>query len=294
MHYTCVPDNHLARLARLMNGPGSMKMTSLWSVSTEAGANLTADELVGALGAQHGRVLGTWEGLSPEQWAHPSRNPEWSVHDTARHGADAMDVAAAQVLDEPLPFPMAGFDPRTTPDTWLALSAHDEPSRTMERYANASERYREGVGDRVAAGDSSLAPTPYGPAHWTTMVVHILWDAWIHERDTNLPLGLAADSTTEEQRLACIYGLLMAMVPLRMMERSLEVSVIFTGHTERPVTAAHQDGLLSSGEVAPTDTVLSGELCELVDSLSGRGTRLDDLLPVAPAPLYVFAKFMSS
>ena len=42
-----------------------------WSVSTDHGLSLDADELVGLLGVHHQRLLDTWQGFAP---AHEPRN----------------------------------------------------------------------------------------------------------------------------------------------------------------------------------------------------------------------------
>ena len=268
-------------------------MTSLWDVSTDRGLSASADEFVGVLSTHHDRVAETWQALSPEQWEQTSRNTEWSVHDTARHVADAMELGASQVLDEPGRFVPDGFDPLTTPDLWLAASAGDPPARTVERFAEAAQRLRVGVGERMTAGDSSLGKTVYGPAHWSVGVVHLFWDSWLHERDMLIPLGLIAESTNDEQRLAAVYGLLIAMLPARMMRQSFDATIDFTGSGGHIVTAAHESGGISSAEVRTADTDLACDLCSFVDSLSGRGVPLRDLVPDAPDMLSVFADFMA-
>jgi len=268
-------------------------MTELWKVSTGQGVSLSAEEFVGVLSAHHDRVVEMWQALTPEQWEELSRNPAWSVHDTARHVADAMALGASAVLGEPSPFTLGEFDPRSTPDIWLAESAGDVPARTVERYADAAQRLRVRVGERMAAGDSSLGRTVYGPAHWSVNVVHIFWDSWLHERDVLIPLGLVAESTNDEQRLAALYGLLMAMVPARMMEQSFTATIDFTGSGGHVVTAAHESGEISSAESFSLDTDLAGDLCTVVDSLSGRGEALEELIPEAPAMLGSLGQFMA-
>lgn len=174
------------------------------------------------------------------------------------------------------------------------MSGDDSPSRTIERYATAAVRLRNRVGERVTAGDASIGTTVYGPAHWSVAVVHVFWDSWLHERDTLLPLGLPVQATIDEQRLAGIYGLLMIMVPLKIMETSFSAVIEYTGPAGRTVAATHEDGRVSSIETEPTDTELTGELCTVVDALSGRGTPIAELLPAAPDLLGFFARFMSS
>ncbi len=269
-------------------------MTSLWSVDSEQGTNLSADELIGVLATHHARVAESWQGFSPEQWGQQSRNPDWSVHETARHVADAMESIRAKVLDEASPFPMEGFDPRTTPDTWMAASADEGPERTIERFAVAAQSLRDGVGRRMEAGDDQVVSEIYGPVHWSVMIVHLLWDSWLHERDVLLPLGLPAQSPVDEQRLAGIYGLMMTTVMPRFMKQPFATAIRFTGNAGRTVEAAHESGRLSSTETEAAETELIGDLPQLVDALSGRGTPLKDLLPGAPEQLGDFATYMAS
>jgi len=269
-------------------------MTDLWSVSTETGTNLTADELTGVLAAHHDRVITGWQALTPEQWEQPSRNTTWTAHETARHVADCMDRVAGMILGAPSPAAAGPFDPRETPEIWLAASADHAPAQTIERFANAAPLFRAEAAERVNAGDTSTGMTVYGPAHWSVNVVHVFWDSWLHERDIMLPLGLPAESTPDEQRLASIYGLLMAMVPARMMDQTFAASVRFDRTPAVAVTAAHEAGQFTSAETLESSTALDGELCSLVDSLSGRGAPLRDLLPTAPDLLHAFPDYMTS
>lgn len=269
-------------------------MAELWKVSTEHGLSLSAEEFVGVLSAHHDRIVEEWQALTPEQWEQTSRNPGWSVHDTVRHVADAMQLGASQVVGEPAPFTIGDFDPRTTPDTWLAESAGHPPALTIERFAEAAQRLRERVGERMTAGDSSLGATVYGPAHWTTNVVHIFWDSWLHERDVMIPLGLPVDSTIDEQRLAALYGLVMAMVPARMTGQRFDATIDLTGSGGHVVTAVHESGVISTAESSAGYAPLAADLCSIVDSLSGRGTALVDLVPDAPPMLGDLARFMAS
>lgn len=266
----------------------------MWSVSTGAGANLDADELVGVLAAHHERLVDTWTGFTSEQWSHPSRNSRWTVHDTVRHVADAIESSAAALTGEPSPFSVDGFDPHTTPDAWLSLSADEAPSATVDRFAVAAVRARERVGARAAAGDTTIQEMVYGPVHWSVGVVHVFWDSWVHERDVLLPLGLPAPSTTGEQRLAGMYGLLMATLPARMAEQPFAVAVRYDAPVDRTVTSELDAGTIVSAESSSIGTNLVAEVADLVDALSGRGRPVADVLPGAPDLLGAFAAFMAS
>lgn len=265
-----------------------------WSLSTEQGANLDAEQLVATLASQHERMIATWESLSTEQWNQRSRNADWTVHETARHVADVIEAIASQVSDEPWPFEEVPFDPNSTPDLWLAQSASDSPDRTIERYAKVADRYRAGIRERFAAGYTGTGLTPYGPAHWTMAVVHGFWDAWIHERDIGVPLGMDPTGTAEERRLAALYGLLLAAIPARMMEMPFEVEVRFTGPVEIAARAAHEDGAVTSVERTGTSGELIGDLCRSVDALAGRGSSVAEVLPGAPDLLGTVAEMLRS
>lgn len=263
-----------------------------WSLSTVSGANLSADELGTILSSQHERTIAAWRSLSSDQWAAASRNTSWTVHDTARHVADAMDVTASQLRHEPSALAEGRFDPNSTPDLWLQHSSADSTDRTIERYEAAAVRHRECVGDRLAAADAGTAFTPYGSAHWTMLTIHIFWDAWLHERDIALPLGVEAESTLGEQRLVALYAMLMGVVPALTTKMPFQASVGFTGPANVTVTASHESGTLTSAETDRAEMGLSGELCSIVDSLSGRGAPLQESLPGAPDMLEALGKFL--
>ncbi len=265
-----------------------------WSLSIDSGANLTGEELLRTLASQHNRLIATWESFSVRQWQTTSRNREWSVHDTARHVADVIEVIAAQVRKEPAPHQRVEFDPNTTPDLWLAGSVDESPARTIERYGVAASALRKGVAERIEDGDTGTSFTPYGPAHWTMSVVHGFWDAWLHERDVNLPLEISTTTTAEEQRLAALYGLFMALVPSRMMATAFETVICFTGPVPGAVAAVHDNGLITARECQQVDTELTGDRCTVVDSLSGRGDEITNVLPGAPDLLGVLAGNLAS
>lgn len=268
-------------------------MTKLWKVSTEQGLSLSAEEFIGVLSSHHHRVIDAWQAFTPEQWERTSRNPAWSVHSTVRHVADAMQLGAAQVLGEPAPFTLGEFDPRTTPDAWLAESVGEPPARTIERFADAAQRLRVRVGELMAAGDASLASTVYGPAHWTVNIAHIFWDSWLHERDVLIPLGLVPQSTNDEQRLVALYALLMAMVPARTMGQPFDATIDLTGSGGHVVHAVHESGAISSAESMVTEAALAADLCSMVDALSGRGATVEEVIPGAPTMLGSLARFMT-
>ncbi len=264
-----------------------------WSVSIGDGLSLEAEELLGLLAVHHRRLLDTWQGFDPAHWENRSRNKEWTVHHTVRHVADAMERGATAVNGEPTSG-VEGFDPRSTPDAWLAASDGESPEATIERFAAASTLFRSGISERFASGDDAHDRTVFGTAHWTVNVAHVLWDSWLHERDVLLPLGRPAPSTEGEERLVALYGLLMALVPSMMFEQSISARVQLLGIGQRTLEVSCGDGSLRSVEVPAGAAPIAGALSAAVDALAGRGDAVADVLPGAPEALGFLAAYFNS
>jgi len=264
-----------------------------WSISTDEGLSLDADELVDLLAVHHRRLAETWQGFAPAQWECQSRNTEWTVRHTVRHVADAMERATAAVNREPA-LGENEFDPRSTPAVWLTSSEGESPGATIDRFVAASTSLRAGVSDRLASGDDAHDRTVYGTAHWTVNVAHVLWDSWLHERDVLLPLGQPARSSEEEERLVGLYGLLMALVPSMRFERSISATVQLRGVGVRTIEVSCDGGALLSAEVPAGAAAISGAMPAAIDALAGRGDAVADALPGAPEELGYLAAFFHS
>jgi hypothetical protein len=85
----------------------------------------------------------------------------------------------------------------------------------------------------------------------------------------------------------------MTLLPARMMGQPLTVAIDFTGPAGHTVAATSDSGHLSSAETSTMTTDLAGDVCQLLDSLSGRGARVTELLRGAPETLGIFADFMA-
>lgn len=264
-----------------------------WSISTGDGVSIGPEELVDLLAVHHHRLIDTWQSFAPAQWAHHSRNTEWTVHHTVRHVADAMERVVAAANGEPT-LDKHDFDPRSTPTVWLTTSEDELPSATIERFAEASASHRTRISDRFACGDDARERTVYGTAHWTVNVAHVLWDSWLHERDVLLPLGQPAPSSKAEERLVGLYGLLMALVPSMMFEQSVSSTVQLSGLGTHTIEVRCDAGSLRSSEVPGVATAISGAMPAAIDALAGRGDAVADALPGAPEELGFLAAFFNS
>jgi uncharacterized protein (TIGR03083 family) len=249
-----------------------------FSTTTADGAQ--NDVVRDALRAQRRRLPSLLRSLSDDEWDAPSRCAEWSVHEVARHLCDAT-LKCTELLRGEVP---ERFDPHTTPAAWLERSARERPDDTLVVLENASADLLDEVDRHVIDDPTARLPFLYGPVPWSIAVLHIVWDAWVHERDILLPLRRRHEAAAIESRAAASYGLTFA--------GSLAVVVDGTRLDERIVLAGDGGGAFRletlDGTVTATvgdddcDAVdtepLRGALADVVDSLVGRGRELTDAL----------------
>ncbi len=267
--------------------------TSLLSVSIDGGVVVDNDRFVAVLEGHHERLITAWRGFTPEQWGHPSRNADWTVHQTVRHVADAMWAGNSGAAPE-LERPMDGFDPRSTPDLWLEASAHETPEETIERFALGADQVRDRTRARLADADDRIEPTAYGEGHWTLNVLHVMWDSWVHERDVAVPLGQAPEVSPAEECLIGAYGLFMAAVPSRRSDDALSTIIQLNGLEQRTFTVTCADALVSCTESPAAQPAAVGGFATATDALAGRGSSVEEALPGAPPALGLLAMFFNA
>jgi hypothetical protein len=268
--------------------------TTAWSVSTSEGVALDAEELPLVLAAHHERLMRGWREFTADQWHSASRNERWSVHETVRHVADAMERGAgAADADDDVEL-LDQFDPRSTPNAWLEGSNGESPAATVERFDVAARRFRDAVQNRLASDDDSRATTVYGDAHWTMNVAHLLWDSWIHERDVLLPLGIQQSSPRNEERLVGLYGVFMSAVPSKLFEQTMSATVELVGHKPSTLSVSFDGQQIICEENPRAATAATAEHGTAIDALAGRGLAVDEALPGAPPELGLLAAFFNS
>ena len=228
-----------------------------------------------ALRAQRSRFIATLKSFGPSEWAAGTRCTEWSVHDVARHVADVAELDIARLTNGDLDrFVRHGpFQPDTSPVKWLEDTAGQEPEQTVEVLAHRAEDEYGCFTRRIEENDETFGLGVLGRLnHWSVLSLHIYWDAWIHERDIAIPLGLEIRSSVEELRLMTMYTMLLAAQPAVMSGEHLRASLVLRGS---PDAVYHIDGdpddiSVTAGTSPPTE-VIEGELGAVLDSLVGRG-----------------------
>jgi uncharacterized protein (TIGR03083 family) len=213
-------------------------------------------------------------GLTDEQWRTPSRCDGWTAQDVAAHLVDVNRFwhlsMTSGVQGEPTRF-LAGFDPKATPAALVDAMRALSPAETYAQLtASHDELYRlvAGLDD---AGWCALAEAPPGHLPVRLLGHHALWDAWVHERDILLPLGLVPieedDEILARLRYAAALGPGFALTSAPDARGTLVLEV--TDPDARIVVSVDGTVHVHDGDDAG-DVVLRGRAVDVLERLSIR------------------------
>lgn len=229
---------------------------------------------------QRRRFAAALESLTDEQWEQRSRCEGWSSKDVAIHVALTnafweMSIRSG-VAGQPTEF-MAAFDPVATPKHGVALSVQSTGG-VVESMTTSTNSLAACLSELSINDWTSLAESP--PGHVTVSVVahHALWDAWIHERDVLLPVGVAPVEEPDEI-LACLRYVAGFTPALALNAGSTETGAFDVNatdlHANFGVEIGH-DVKVAAGATG-ADFVLEGSAVDLVEALSFRGPLAQDV-----------------
>lgn len=219
-----------------------------------------------------GELLGT---LDDAQWAAPSRCERWSVRDVAAHLVSVdqfwLISVGAGLAGAPTRF-LERFDPATTP-AQLVDGTSATPAEILAGFVDGVDRLAEVLTglDRSQWALPAESPPGHVPLH--SLVRHALWDAWVHERDVMLPLGLEPVEEPDEVALALEYAAALSPMFLAMYgsTRSGTLVVDGTDPDNHVVVELGTAAVVHHGEAYDDAFRLAGPSAELVDALSSRG-----------------------
>ncbi|WP_425742315.1 maleylpyruvate isomerase family mycothiol-dependent enzyme [Micromonospora zamorensis] len=253
-------------------------MTEPMSLSEKAGYPEGRAVLREALITQRHRFVDMLAALPAEGWGQASRCAGWSVHDVARHVRDGALMHVALLAGRQLPYNSERFDPRRTPDEWLARTKGAAPAETLNDLRRLAGEEAELLvtagGDRLWTG--ALRRKQH-PSTWST---HVFWDAWIHEADVAAPLGLPVRRSRLDLQVAVLYGLLVAAEPAARTGDYVNTVVRLDGSPSEAYRIAHDadhDDIIVTA-LPGADAALHGEVFAVLDSLCGRGPTLEKVL----------------
>jgi uncharacterized protein (TIGR03083 family) len=155
---------------------------------------------------QRRRLAERLEQLDEDQWTAPTRCDGWSVQDVVAHlvGTNqywAISIAAG-LSGTPTRY-LATFDPVATPAQMVDPMRALAPAEVLAQYTQSVDSLADAVTGLDEQAWAKLGEAPPGHIELRAVALHALWDAWIHERDIVLPLGL--DPVCEEDEIvACL------------------------------------------------------------------------------------------
>lgn len=214
--------------------------------------------------------------LDDGQWAATSRCEGWSVQDVIAHVISvnqfwAFSIGAA-LGGEPTRF-LTSFDPVTTTVELVDAVRSQSTSETLDRFVETNEAIADAIADLDADGWSTLAEAPPGHIPLRAVALHALWDAWIHERDIVLPLGLTP--VEEPDEIAGCLGYVAALSPAFAVaagsSRRGAIAVDASEPDVRFVVDVGESVVVRAGEAPAGALHLTGPAVGLVEALSFRG-----------------------
>jgi uncharacterized protein (TIGR03083 family) len=217
----------------------------------------------------------TLSSLSPSQWATPSRCEGWRVQDVVAHltGADQFwKVSIDSGLAHAPTRILADFDPRATPAAMVDAVRDTSPSDTLAAYLDASEALCATVESLDDEDWEAIAESPAGHVSMSAVAHHALWDAWVHERDVLMPLGLVPEEEADEIVASLRYA--AAIGPALALQKATARAGALALVVQRPralvVVTIRNDVEVADADPPDDALVLTGDAVEVLETLSVR------------------------
>jgi uncharacterized protein (TIGR03083 family) len=224
---------------------------------------------------QRMRLVDLLSGLTDEQWSTPSRCDGWRVQDVAAHiiTVDRFWHASISsgVAGAPTRF-LVGFDPKATPAALVDAVRGKTSPETLDELRASSAALCELVAGLSGDAWSCQAESPLGHISVAGVAHHALWDAWVHERDVVLPLGLTPRNEDDEVR-ACLRQAASINAAFAVMAGAASPTTLLLETSEpdmRVVIAVDHTVDAVADEVPADAVVLRGRAVDLVEMLSTR------------------------
>lgn len=240
------------------------------------------DDVATPMLRQRHRLADLVDGLGAGQWDAASRCEGWTVRDVIAHlvGVDQFWLASvgAALAGRPSRY-LVGFDPVTVPAQLVAATQDQSASEVLAAFRAGIDALADAVGDLNAEQWEQPAETPAGHVPLHTLARHALWDAWIHERDIALPLGLTPVEEPDEVAISLGYVAILGTAIVAAIDPSRHGRVVVSATdpdvdvtVELSETAVSRPADPDDAEAGTEATTLrlSGPAVDLVEAISLR------------------------
>ncbi len=224
---------------------------------------------------QRRRLVATLADFDADRWNAPSRCAAWSNRDVVSHLVTVDAFWAASIAagrgGQPTRV-LEGFDPAVTPALLVEAAPVIGDDERLERLASGVEALADALDGIDAAGWASSAEAPPGHLAISSVVLHALWDAWVHERDILLPLGLVVPDEPDETAACLRYvaGLGPAIMATAGSTRTGAFGIEATGPAISLLVTVGREVVVRDAPVPDGVPALRGRAADLVDTLSLR------------------------
>jgi len=224
---------------------------------------------------QRRRLAATLTTFDAEQWAAPTRCDGWSVQDVVTHLVSTNQFFAisisAGLAGEPTRF-LATFDPVASPAEMVAKVRSQPFGAVLDRFVETNEALADAATGLDEAGWATIGEAPPGHVALRAVALHALWDAWIHERDVLLPLGLPTVEEADEISGTLHYAAALGPAFSASLGSTREgvLAVAASDPDDRFVVEVGSTVVVRDGEAPEGAPRLVGSAVELLEALSFR------------------------
>jgi len=229
---------------------------------------------------QRRRLADALAGLDERQWSTASRCEGWAVRDVVAHLVGTNRFWTFSITSGLAGQPtriLAGFDPVATPKAMVEAASGQTPSELLAEFNQSNEELGRAVGNLGPDGWSTLAEAPPGHLAIEAVVLHALWDSWVHERDVMLPLGMEPPLEADELTGSLLYvsALGPAFLASQGSTRTGAFAVAATDSVPHFVVEVGPDIIVRDGPAPVGTATVAGAAVDLIESMSYRGPPLE-------------------
>ena len=178
-----------------------MKLSPRYDSPTFLSIDGRPDDQSAAVRRQRRRLESLLAELGDDEWHVQSRCDAWTVQDVVAHlvGVNAFWEASvsAGLAGKPTRL-LETFDPAAHPPLIIEPMRALTPRATFDRFVASNDGFLGALAMLDDEGWSTPAESPAGHVPIRLLAHHALWDAWVHERDIAIPLGIAAAEDPNE------------------------------------------------------------------------------------------------